>query len=70
MAILVLGSSMSLLEGIEVRSGRSASIGAIAILMNMEAVFARRQTSDLALNFDSAFLLKNESELKYFNSLT
>lgn len=40
---------MGLSEGIEVRSGRDASIGGVTVLVHVESVEASSETGDLAL---------------------
>jgi hypothetical protein len=45
-----LRSAVSLVVRVEVRSGGHAAVGAVAVLVHMEAVESRREAGDLALH--------------------
>ena len=46
------GSSVGLSERVEVGSGGHTSVGAVTVLMHVEAVLAGRQATDLAADDD------------------
>lgn len=56
MTNIILRTTMGLSLGVEMRTSRDASISRISVLMNMESVLTRRQTTDFTLD-DTGFVL-------------
>ena len=53
---------MGLSERVEVGSGGHASVGAVSVLMDVEAVFAGRQATDLTADDDRLRLALLQSD--------